>query len=366
MALAYKNFSKDVLLTGLRNVRIANSSRIYSSENNMFIVFNLRIDLEQIALQADLFARELMTHQSKFEFKRFLGSYQLDWMRLLHETYVYDRIKCIYYGINANNMIRIPSNTFSFPGNIILMRLLICNNFQYNTSDNQQFSLFTSVKYKNSSELFDPVFEQYPDLKQGMSDDSNIVSYVNSQYETIMNGLYNAKEYLKAKDKSAARGTTGNNNNTNAAEKVLNGELFQILKMNDPSIEQFVIGNDNPLTNSFLSEDGKRFYFILPYDKSTPDAMRNNESLFITRALGFRSDQVTLEDNSFYSVATRKPSSDTLTRDEMYSITGMKTEMVPPSRKQIFEYLGINVEKIEMQKLLKENGGDTATSPSRS
>jgi hypothetical protein len=80
---------------------------------------------------------------------------------------------------------------------------------------------------------------------------------------------------------------------------------------------------------------------MLPTQDSKPEALRFNESLHCGRAVGFRRDQFILESNSFYKVATRRDP-DFLTREEVYSITGLKSEMVPSSMEQIKYYLGIN------------------------
>lgn len=336
--LTYKNLAKDIVLKDLRNLKYANSDMYYGFNNTISLNMELSIDVLQISLQANIFCREMLNLKGKIDFKRFLGSYQSDWPRLLHNVYVYDRIKCIYYGINLTKMPKLPENMHSFPGNILLTHLISKNTFRFDTKDEQPFSFFVKLVYETSSSCFDPIFTEYPDLRTGMSDNPNIISYVNIEYEPIMQGLYYAKEYLASK----AKDREGNNN------------LFEIHELNSTKIESFTSGEVNPIANSFLNDDGDKFYFVLPPNESKPQALRFNASVFLPRAIGLRSNQLILEDNNFYKVARRDTSSDIFTRDEVFSITGLKSEIIPDSRNQIMEYLGINSFKLERESLIEE------------
>lgn len=315
---------------------------LFGFNNTKELTLELNCDVHQICIQADIFAREILTHRSKFDLKRILGPFQVDWLRLLHEAYVYDRIKCIYYGIQSFNLLKIPEGTYSFPGNVILMHLLVKKTFQFSTGDQQNYALYVDLKYKKLQEILDPIFELYPDLREGMSDDINIVSYVNVVSESILKGLNNAKEFLKSKSKNG------------------DSSLFEIIPMNSSDIDKFLIEDSNPVINSFLSKDGKKFFFILPYDKSSNDALRFNESLFLSRALGITSTQLYEGDNPFYKVANRDNLSDPFAREEVYAVTGLKSEIVPLSQARISEYLGINSFKAEIMKV-KESGDDNQT-----
>lgn len=343
--LIYKNFSRDIILKDFRNLRYANSEMYYGFNNSISLEMKLVIDPVQICLQADVFAREMLNHKGKIDFKRFLGPYQIDWPRLLHNVYVYDRIKCIYYGLNMTSMSKLPENMHSFPGNILLAHLISKNNFRFDLRDEQPFSFFVKLVYETSKNYFDPIFSEYPELKQGMSDNSRIISYVNIEYEPILQGLYYSKEYLDSK--------MSNREGKNS--------LYEIYELNSTKIEAFTSGDNNPVANSFLNEEGNKFFFVIPPNESKPQALRHNASVFLPRAVGLRSSQLVLEENNFYKVAKREDSSDIFTRDEMYSITGLKSEIIPYSLEQIEEYLGIDSFEFEREKM--KNGGNGDTQP---
>jgi hypothetical protein len=338
MSLTYKNTAKTHILHNLRNIRYANTEMLFGFYNTLEIELELVLSPEQIFFQADVFAREILTHRSQFDLKRFLGSYQEDWLRILSEAYVYDRLKSIYYGVNSKYMMEFPSNITTFPGNVLLANLLAKQSFSFSTNDSQPFNLYVKILYEdNILESFQPIFDISPDLKEGMSDVKGIYSYVNSRYESVLKGLYNAKLYLESRnDKSKFSSNSNNINSKNSSHS-----LFQIGMLDDDNIKAFVIGEDNPILNSFLSKGFDKFYFIMPVQDSVPEALRFNESLFISRALGFTGKQLNISGNAIYTSAIRH-TNDAFVREEVYSITGLKTEMVPYSMEQIRKYLSIN------------------------
>lgn len=328
MPLTYKNNAKDHILRQTRNIRYADGQMLFGFYNSVEIQCKLVLDAQQLFNQGDIFAREILTHRSKFDLKRFLGQYQDDWLRILCEAYVYDRLKCIYYGINNINMLDVPSGVCSFPGNIILNRWLARNSYNFQTGDRQPYTLYVRLQYANDcKKLFEQVFEICPDLKDGLSDFEGIYSYVNAQYESVLKGLFNAKSYLDTnlKDVSGVRKS-----------------LFEIDYLNTTSFDKVFAEANNPIVNSFLSEDGKSFYFIQPTQDSVPESLRNNETVFLARAVGIRSTQLSISNNNMYTVVNRNNVSDPFTRDEVYAVTGLKSELVPYSMDQIKMYLGIN------------------------
>lgn len=78
MSLTYKNTAKTYILHNLRNIRYANTEMLFGFYNTLEIELELVLSPEQIFFQADVFAREILTHRSQFDLKRFLGSYQED------------------------------------------------------------------------------------------------------------------------------------------------------------------------------------------------------------------------------------------------------------------------------------------------
>jgi hypothetical protein len=342
MILSYRNLAKDEILNQLRNIRYASGEMLFGFENSIALTLNLNIQPNHISKQADVFAREMLTHRSKFDLKRFLGPYDQDWCRLLHEAYVYDRCKCIYYGINSNNIMSFPEDLASFPGNVLLSNILKKRRFNYVTGDKQPFSLYVDVVSLGNSEfILKPIFEMYPDLEEGMSEIQNDISYVNSKYESILKGLASAKLFL---DKNKIRNSKDGDS------------LFEITNLADPKIAAMLQEDSNPLMNSFLNQAHDEFSFILPTVNSGPEALRFNESIFISRALGFTSIGLKTGSNFYYSRIPRDISADRLTRDEVYSVTGLKTELTPYSDARILDYLSINTYKIKNERV-KGGGG---------
>jgi hypothetical protein len=325
MALIYKNLSTVEILSKYRNLRYANGEMLFGFNNILNFELALELDVQHLSLQADVFAREMLTHQGAFDFKRFLGQYREDWLRLLHEAYIYDRLKNIYYGVLSYNLMKMPEGTYSFPGNVILLHNLAKRRFEY-TNDAQPYTLQVGIMYEsNIKELFKPIFDVFPDIEEGISYNVNYPSYVCSRYEAILKGLHSAKLYLEGRRNS---GTPK--------------ELFSMVELNDVRIEAFVKVETNPIWNSFLNKDGSKFFFVLPQKDSTPEALRFNESLHLGRAVGMVSEQLQYSENNFYNVAPRNSLNDFMTREEVYAITGLKSNIVPYSYEQMEQYLGFN------------------------
>lgn len=331
MVLSYKNNSSNHILNKLIDVRYSNRQMLFGFDNNITITYGFDIDVMQIALQADIFSRQMYSYRSLFDFKRFLGSYQDDWLRLLHEAYVYDRVRCIYYGLNSNNLMKSPEDVVTFPGHCLMFNFLVRKTFQFSIDDSQPRSIFTGISTPNSAiEALRPVFQTYPDLEEGISQIPGVYTYFNFKYESILRGLKSGLTYL------------------NSRKEIENSkDLFFTVNLDDQNISGMTNPMSNPILNSHLSEDCRKFYFINPVSVSGPGKMRFNESLYISRAIGMRSDQLTLESNNFYNVAVRDYTSDFLTREEVYAITGIKSEIVPYSWQQILNYLGIDTYRVE-------------------
>lgn len=335
MALSYKNHSTDYILNKLRDIRYGSSEMLYGQYNIIERKIKIMTDVQQLGHQADLFARELLSHRSIIDFKRILGQHQDDWCRQLHEAYVYDRCRAIYYGLNQRNIDKLREGKYSFPGNILLYRFLSDMNYNFSTSDSQPFFLYLNIEVGSQKELLDPILDVYTDLRDGLSTNERIISYVNTLNETILNGLYNSKVFMNSRSRNLPT-------------------LFEIKDMTDENIAAITLSNDsNPILNSLLSEDGRKFFFI--NTSSSPGNMRFNESLFITRSLGFVGKQLEIDENVFYTVSKRDTDSDSLCKNELYAISGVKTDLVPYTNSQIRAYLGINTYKGRL------NGGTEST-----
>jgi hypothetical protein len=347
MSLKYKNFSTDHILKQARNIRYANGNMMFGFYNSLELDLEVKLDAQQLFIQADVFARQILLHRSLFDLKRFLGQYQSDWQRILMEAYVYDRLKAIYYGVNSINMLDWPKGLVSFPGNIILSRVLSKNAFIHNTNDSQPFSLNMSIYIDNNLEnLFKQIFEICPRLKQGFSTRPGVYTYVNSESETVLRGLFNAKVYLKSK---------GNNGKF---------DLFDIHDFDTDTLDTHILRDSFALANGVMHKDFKKWFFYLPESSSEPAALRFNESIFLGRALGITmSNNLDVSGNNMYSTAARNYISDAFTRDEVYSVTAVKSELTPYTMDEIKHYLNINSYEVDENNENGDNGGDTSTTP---
>lgn len=342
MSLSYRNYSTDEILKQCRNIDYAACLELYGGvNNNIEMVSEIKINVLQIKQQADIFAKQMLIYKSKADFKRFLGSRDDRWKRLLHETYVYDRCRSIYYGLNSIFMSKFPINTHSFVGNVLLANLLKDNYRKFDTKDVLQYNLYFKVEFnRKASELLDPIFKVYPNLKSGMSTNENSYSYVNTEYESILTGLYNAKTFMEKNN------TNNSNSNSNSATPSANvssprSTIYDMCTLDSDNVLQFFTDAQYPFMNSFLNENSDRFSFILPSSDSKPESIKHNESVFLARAVGLVSKGVVRQENNLYCSVPRKFSSDNLIYNEVYSITGLKTEILPDSEDFINSYLVI-------------------------
>jgi hypothetical protein len=316
----------------------------------------MALNSQQLFIQADVFARQVLLHRSSFDLKRFLGSYQEEWPRLLAEAYCYDRLKAIYYGINYPSLSEWPQGLVSFPGNILLSRVIAGKSFNFHTNDAQPFALFVSVGYETDvNKLFSDVFTFCPALKEGMSDNPNYISYVNSSSETILRGLFNASIYLKSKtgeveDKEEDDNDSSNNTRRRKKKKKNNkvigpGSLYEMFEFSTDKFESKMLPSEFPFMNSIMDEKFDKWYYYIPDSESGINAMHFNESLFLGRAIGLstKNNHFDIAKNPMMFACYRDNISDPFTKEEVYAITGLKSELTPYSMDQISEYLRINI-----------------------
>lgn len=337
MALQYMNYSSNHILEQSRNIRYANGAMLFGFYNTINVELELTLDVQQLFIQADVFARQILLHRSSFDLKRFLGQYQVDWQRLLMEAYVYDRLKAIYYGVNSINMHDLPSGLVSFPGNIMLSRILAKRTFNHSLNDSQPYSLFITLNSSIDLEtFFEDVFTICPDLRQGFSTTEGVYTYVNSQCETILRGLYNGKIYLDSKKNKG-----GNNSKSDGKKET--SDLFEMYEFDTDKFDQKMLQDSFPYMNGLMKTGFKSWFFYLSDSDSGPMALRFNESVFLGRAIGLTiSDNVNVLNNNMYTTAPRNYENDPFTRDEVYSITALKSELTPYTMDEIRHYLGIN------------------------
>jgi hypothetical protein len=358
MALSYKNLSCNHFLKQIRNINFANAELIYGFQNNIDLELTLFVDVLQIALQADIFANEIISHNSTLNLKRILGPFSRDWVKLLHETYVYDRCRCIFYGINGGKIVSLSDSVYCFPGNLLLVKLLHNVKFNYTIQDTVPYSLNLTIFYRTDPlDYLNPVFEMYPELANGMSSSTNMPHYYNSKYEGILRGLFNYINSSSANSRTTTVVTTDNttNNGSKSKNKPKSG-LYVMNELSDISANSWISRDSNPSLNSYLNNDGLKFFFILPTENSNVNSLRSNESLFVSRAIGLRNDdKVDHLDNHLNMMVRRNPTNDKFTKEEVYSITGLRSEIEPNDVTNIFEYLSFiydeyrpNDERFEM------------------
>lgn len=356
MNLSYKNLSRTKILNTLKDIRFLNGEMVFGFYNTANIDLTLTVDPQHLFQQADVFARQMYQYRSDFDLKRFLGSYQEDWIRIMSEAYVYDRLKAIFYGMFSIYKLELPDNLVTFPGHALLVNLLAKGSFSFSTNDSQPFTLYVNLKAEKAfEELAEPFFQICPDLRDGLSiNNTGSYNYCNPFYETVLRGFYNGRIYLE----NNRTGRVKNNNNSKASD------FFEMCMLNDDNIKTFTIGNSNPIANSFLSKDLDKFYFVRPDEDDNIGVPRFDESVFITRALGFIGDQLEIEGNNVYKVAKRNKT-DIFTKEEVFSITGIKSELVPYTMEEIDRYLGIDHWNPDLNRFrlldLTKPEGDSAT-----
>jgi hypothetical protein len=192
MVLMYKNLSTDRLLKQFRNIRYASGDLLFGFQNNVIYDYSLRVSIIQLSLQADIFSQQMMGYRSQIDYKRMMGAYSEDWPRLLHETYIYDALKNIFYGIYSVYNPYLPDNSFSFPGNIWRRKILEKTTFQYSTNDKIPFSLQVNVNFERDFELLcGHILDSYPRLRDGLTISGNTYRYSNFACEAVLLGLHN-------------------------------------------------------------------------------------------------------------------------------------------------------------------------------
>jgi hypothetical protein len=236
-------------------------------------------------------------------------------------------------------MSMLPEGAYSFPGNLILMRMISKKNFSFNVDPTmpQQLNVRLTMS-RNMDDLFGVVQALYPEIFKNMSKDDYNFSFIDSKYEAILRGLYNAKMGVNGKTVQERTSNT-----------------YFIYEMSDPVLDKYMGENLNPMINSFLDGGGSRFFYIVNEFESTYDKMRFNESLYFGRAVGFTNKQLFISGNPCYTVVNRNNDKDHFTNRCLHAITGLKTELVPKDEQSIFKYLKINTYTFVQDKFVNES-----------
>lgn len=317
--LQYSNLSTNFILNQFKHINYASNQSQFGFGNILTHNIEFTIDNVQIGLQADVFSREILTNKSTIDFKRFLGSDSQDYQRLITEAYIYSFAKAVYYGTNNISVNNYPKDSYCFPGHALLSRFLSDTVYSFHIGEETSFSLYVNISYDNEdNRLLKQIFCIAPDLEEGLSRINNVFTYRNVRYETVLKGLHQA---LRKKN-----------------EGKTSEQKFYVTTFDDPAIDSFTLNDSNPIVNSALSPKGEKFYFINPV--STVQ-MKQNESLFIGRALGFNHQGLETFENKYFTCIPRNAYADHLITDEVYAITGLKSQLTSYTYKQLQEYLNV-------------------------
>jgi hypothetical protein len=190
--------------------------------------------------------------------------------------------------------------------------------FLFNSDDGYNYSMNLKINTESldTDVLFQEFFDSLPELKDGYvsSNERKVMlpSYINHKGEAILNGLHNSTQFYKK-------------NSQNKQDLP-----FSLVSLSDDRIEMYLEPHLNPILNSHLSEDGDNFYFIKESKDSTDTlSLLYCESTYFSRACGFRCSGYCFEDNQFYFKSKRNADIDHLTRFDVHSITGIKTDQQP-------------------------------------
>jgi hypothetical protein len=323
--LSYVNNATGEILQQSRLIRYAGGDLPFGQQNQITLNVRFAFDVQHVSLMADVYARQMFMHRSVMDYKRMFGPRSEYWLKELHHTFVYDHVRSIYFGLNSYKMLTPPINTFSYPGHILLRKYLYNSAFRFSIDDGQPISVTVniSIPERDALTVIEPFLRKYPELREGLSLDPNQVRYANTKYEAALEGIKNQVQYLNAKKSED------------------NKNLMHILPADTEELDTFLISDSNPIANSFLSNGGKKFSFIFPSEKATPNVLRFNESTFLPSAIGITSDpkQSLVMGNQIYKTVDRNPIQDLMISNQLYSITGLKSDILPNSEEGINHYI---------------------------
>lgn len=319
MGLSYRNnFSNEILLKN-RNIQKFKNNSVIGKDDTLEVELTFEVDVIGILNQADVFAQQLILDDTIYNLKRFVSPYEQDWRRILTEVYVYSYVRAVYFGINMNSLNGVADQNLVFPGHALLARTLAQPTFSYSYRDNDRnYSLNAVIKYESFSDTFKALKDVIPEPFEAESSNSNALYFYSSEYDKILSGLKSSIEFVNSK----GRGISPD---------------FAICEVNDTNIASFAISHSNPFLNSFLSSDGKEFYFVNQKEENI--RFTHNESFYFSRSVGLRSKQLSIDDNPMYTCVKRDADQDFLTCEDVYATTGLKVSTYPVSMKTIKGYL---------------------------
>jgi hypothetical protein len=324
--LTFENFASKEILSRYRDIRFSlDKLQNGGSENFLNRTSNIVIDTVQITLQADVFRSGVLSFGSKLYLKKVFGAERGDWGRQIVETYVYDRLRCLFFAYFGTKIKNLP-NTKCFKGNSILRELIERQSFRFQEGNNNKMIISNDVVLQDDFiESLEDALDVFPNLRNGLRYDSRTGMWTNPIYDGFLEGLYDEMVNFK------------NNRDYLDSDKDAMYEMTTLT--NDSILDQILKEKSNPILNSFLSPDSDKFYFIFPQNQANDNSIEWNESIFLARAIGVRSDSYCYEDNQYYVSVDREIVGDKLTRFDVYAITGLKTEALPLSPEQIDDLL---------------------------
>jgi hypothetical protein len=324
-SLAYSNLASKEILSKMRDINFALDNLLNGGSRN-FISRDLTVvlDLIQITLQGDIFRKYALSNGSKLYLKKIFGNERGDWGTQLLETFVYDRLRCMFYGYKDTQIRNLP-NVKCFKGHAILRDMIARSNFRFSDGSNNKLIISVTVKLEDDfEERLNNALDAYPKLKVGLDWKRGV--WHNEIYEGFLEGL---------NDESIS---FNSNSDYTVEEKLTMYEMCALDK--ETMVSQVVKETANPILNSYLNREGSKFSFIYPGNKGSDNSIQWNESVFYARAVGIRAVSMEYLGNSMYTSVGRVDCDDVLTRYDVHAITGCRTEAIPLSLDELNTMIG--------------------------
>jgi len=350
--LTYSNYGSKIIISKRRDTRFA-SDRLHNAgpENHIQRILKAILDINQIAMQADIMSRAILGLGSDVYLKKVFGAERPDWARQLSECFVYDRVRCFFYAFFNTRIDSIP-DVRCFKGHLALHKFVASQNITFTEGSDNTMSISTIVvTQEDFIEVLEELLNYWPNLRYGLSYKVGKPHWNNPILEGFLNGLYSEMTNIMS-DKNVSQST-----------KDLMFEMTNLT--NDSFMDQIVKESANPILNSYLSEDGKEFSFVNPPEISGDNSIKFNESVFLARAIGIRADELLIDSNQVYTKVPRNIDIDTMTRFEVHAITGIKSDLVPNTKEEMDRYLGFDTysSSYDRKKFFLDKDGEETNTP---
>lgn len=338
MQLNYKCLIQAAFAQIHQDIKYLADSTGYSGNNTYNVNLVWDPSFQNLQIQAYNFAITLNAHRDKVDIKRFFGTKTDRWMTYSYQMFIYSYYKSAFYGAYYSECSYNPENANVFMGHAVLSECLAKNSFSWFSSDSMfPLNILCTINYKGDRDkIFDDMEEKYPFLKNSMSRVAGSYYFFNPLFE----GGLNALKYQCSSDKSSVvfesddgfeessmeseNGRRTPPSRRRGARKSSNF-VIEIESLRNENVLSSVTSDMFPLANSFNNTAGDRSYFI---HNVTGQSLRWNCSMFIGRAVGMTSATVPVIEGNLMYTSVAKKAFDHLVAEELYSVTGIKTEVL--------------------------------------